>query len=44
MIAFLKGEIEELEEAKVLLDVNGVGYGVFITGGMPVHYPADETV
>ena len=32
MIAFLKGEIEELEEAKVLLDVNGVGYGVFITG------------
>lgn len=32
MIAFLKGEIEELEETKVLLDVNGVGYGVFITG------------
>ena len=32
MISFLKGEIEELEETKVLLDVNGVGYGVFITG------------
>ena len=32
MIAFLKGEIEELEETRVLLDVNGVGYGVFITG------------
>ena len=32
MISFLKGEIEELEETKVILDVNGVGYGVFITG------------
>lgn len=32
MIAFLKGEVEELEETKVFLDVNGVGYGVFITG------------
>lgn len=32
MIAFLKGEVEELEETRVLLDVNGVGYGVFLTG------------
>ena len=32
MIAFLKGKIEELEETKAIGDVNGVGYGVFITG------------
>lgn len=32
MIAFLKGKIEELEETKVIVDVNGVGYGVFVTG------------
>ena len=32
MIAFLKGKIEELEETKAIVDVNGVGYGVFITG------------
>lgn len=32
MIAFLKGKIEELEEMKAIVDVNGVGYGIFITG------------
>lgn len=32
MISFLKGTIEELEETKAIVDVNGVGYGVFITG------------
>lgn len=32
MIAFLKGKIEELEETKVIVDVNGVGYGVYVTG------------
>ena len=32
MIAFLKGKIEELEETKAIVDVNGLGYGVFITG------------
>ena len=32
MIAFLKVKIEELEDTKAIVDVNGVGYGVFITG------------
>lgn len=31
MITFLKGFVEELEENKVHLDVNGVGYGVEIS-------------
>ncbi len=31
MIAFLKGHIEEKSEGKVLLDVQGVGYGVEVS-------------
>jgi len=31
MITFLKGHVEELEENKVHLDVNGVGYGIEVS-------------
>lgn len=32
MIAFLKGQVEEIEEGRAVLDVNGVGYAVLISG------------
>lgn len=32
MIAFLKGRVEEIEEGRAVLDVNGVGYAVLISG------------
>jgi Holliday junction DNA helicase RuvA len=31
MITFLKGHVEELEENKVHLDVNGIGYGIEVS-------------
>tara|TARA_R110002049_G_scaffold154425_3_gene318963 strand:- start:13371 stop:13958 length:588 start_codon:yes stop_codon:yes gene_type:complete len=37
MITFLKGFVEELEENKVHLDVNGVGYGVEASNQTLVH-------
>ena len=37
MITFLKGFVEELEENKVHLDVQGVGYGVEISSQTLVH-------
>lgn len=32
MIAFLKGEIADLTENSVVLDVNGIGYEVLVPG------------
>ena len=32
MIAFLKGEIADLTESSVVLDVNGIGYEVLVPG------------
>ena len=37
MISFLKGFVEELEDNKVYLDVNGVGYGVEISTQTRAH-------
>ena len=32
MISYLKGTLEALEEDKVVIDVGGIGYGVFMSG------------
>ena len=32
MISYLKGTLEALEEVKVVIDVGGIGYGVFMSG------------
>lgn len=32
MISYVKGELVAIEEEKVILDVNGIGYGVFMPG------------
>lgn len=37
MITFLKGFVEELEENKVHLDVNGIGYGVEVSSQTLTH-------
>lgn len=37
MITFLKGHVEELEENKVHLDVNGIGYGVEVSSQTLTH-------
>ena len=31
MISYLKGTLEALEEDKVVIDVGGIGYGVFMS-------------
>lgn len=33
MIAFLKGSVEEINEKSIVLDVNGVGYEVYVPSG-----------
>ena len=32
MIAFLKGEVADMTEGSIILDVNGVGYEVLVPG------------
>lgn len=32
MIAYIRGTLEDLEEDKVVIDVGGIGYGVFMSG------------
>lgn len=39
MIAFLKGTIEEISEKSIFLDVNGVGYEVFMPTGNAARVP-----
>ncbi len=34
MISYIKGELVSLEEDKVIVDVGGVGYGIFMPGQM----------
>ena len=36
MISYLKGTLEALEEDKVVIDVGGIGYGVFMSVAMLV--------
>ena len=40
MISFLRGEIADIDEDKVILDVNGVGYGIFMSGQALAELPA----
>ena len=32
MISYIRGELVALEEDKVIVDVGGVGYGIFMSG------------
>lgn len=43
MISFLRGSISWVEEEKVVLDVGGVGYGIFMSGRSLADLPANGT-
>ncbi len=43
MISFLRGTISWVEEEKVVLDVGGVGYGVFMSGRALASLPMNGT-
>ena len=32
MISFIRGELSAIEEDKIIVDVNGIGYGIFMQG------------
>ena len=41
MITYIRGILEGMEEDKVIVDVGGVGYGIYMAGtamGRPVSY------
>lgn len=40
MIQFLRGELVSVEEDRILIDVGGVGYGVFMSGNAMAKLPA----
>lgn len=47
MIAFVNGIVEDYSEEAVILDVNGIGYEIKISGdtaAAPVHRGTDEAV
>ncbi|MBI5404452.1 MAG: Holliday junction branch migration protein RuvA [Ignavibacteriae bacterium] len=39
MISYLKGKLSAVQNNEIILDVNGVGYGVFITKKVKEHLP-----
>jgi holliday junction DNA helicase RuvA len=39
MISYLKGKLSVIQNKEIILDVNGVGYGVFITKKVKEHLP-----
>ena len=40
MISYIRGELVAIEEDKVILDVNGVGFGIFMPGQSLTMLPA----
>ena len=32
MISYIRGELSAMEEDKISVDVNGIGYGIFMPG------------
>lgn len=40
MISYIRGELAAIEEEKVIVDVNGVGYGIFMPGQSMGKLPA----
>ena len=32
MISYIRGELSAIEEDKIIVDVNGIGYGIFMPG------------
>lgn len=42
MIAYIKGELVILEEDRVIVDVGGVGYGIYMPGRAMSALPADR--
>lgn len=41
MISYIRGELSAIEEDKVIVDVNGIGYGIFMPGAIYGNAPAD---
>jgi len=39
MISYLKGKLSAIQNNEIILDVNGVGYGIFITKKVKEHLP-----
>ena len=42
MIAYIKGELVILEEDRVIVDVGGVGYGIYMPGRAMSALSADQ--
>ncbi|MGN1166733.1 MAG: Holliday junction branch migration protein RuvA [Lachnospiraceae bacterium] len=43
MIQFIRGELVSVEEDRVIVDVNGVGYGIFMSAGAMSRLPQTGT-
>ena len=41
MISFLEGKLEEIYSTSVVLNVNGIGYEIFVT--QPQHFKSEIT-
>ena len=40
MISYIRGELISIEEEKVILDVNGVGFGIFMPAQSMNQHPS----
>ena len=40
MISFIRGELVSIEEEKIIIDVNGVGYGIYMPGQAMNYLPS----
>ena len=40
MISYIRGELVSIEEDKAIVDVGGVGYGIYMPGQSMGHLPA----